>query len=186
MSRDPGTRLPFSYRIRVGHVSHNPIEIRVEADERERAGLAQLWDILGVQALTAELKIRRWKKDGVKVMGSVHAVVTQACVVTLDPVQEVIDEEIEEIFVPEGSSLARIPANDAGEIILDPDGPDLPELFTGDEIDVGAFVAEMVAMALDPYPRKKDVEFAGHTESGAGDDRRPSPFAVLKGLKTEK
>lgn len=186
MSRDPGARPPFSYRIRIGHVSHNPIEVRVEADERERLGLAKLWDILGVQALTAELKIRRWKKDGVKVMGAVHAEVTQACVVTLDPVEEVIDEEIEEIFVPEGSSLARIPANDAGEIILDPDGPDLPELFSGDEIDVGAFVAEMAAMALDPYPRKPDIQFDGHTESDAADDRRPSPFAVLKGLKTEK
>ena len=186
MSRENDARPPFSYRIRVGHVSHNAIEVRIEADERERTALAGLWNILGVKALSAELKVRRWKKDGVKVIGSVHAEVTQACVVTLDPVDEVIDEEIEEIFVPEGSSLARIPANDSGEIIVDPDGPDLPELFSGDEIDVGAFVAEMVAMALDPYPRKPDTQFAGHIESDGGDDRRPSPFAVLKNLKTEK
>ena len=186
MSRDPGARPPFSYRIRVGHVSHNPIEVRVEADERERLGLARLWDILGVSTLSAELKVRRWKKDGVKVTGTVHAEVTQACVVTLDPVEEVIDEEVEEIFVPEGSALARVPANDAGELVLDPDGPDLPELFVGDEIDVGAFVAEMVAMALDPYPRKPGIQFSGHTESDSADDRKPSPFAVLKGLKTEK
>jgi len=186
MSREPVDRPPFSYRVRVGHVSHNPIEVRIEADERERAALAKLWDILGVQALTAELKVRRWKKDGVKVMGTVHAEVTQACVVTLEPVAEVIDEEIEEMFVPEGSALARIPANDAGEIILDPDGPDLPEQFSGDEIDIGAFVAEMAAMALDPYPRRSDVEFAGHVESDAVEDRKPSPFAVLKNLKLEK
>jgi uncharacterized metal-binding protein YceD (DUF177 family) len=186
MTREPDTRPPFSYRIKVGHVSHNALEVRVEADARERKALAELWDILGVEVLTAELKIRRWKKDGVKVMGSVHAEVTQACVVTLDPVPQVIDEAIEEIFVPEGSALARIPANDAGEIVVDPDGPDLPESFTGDEIDVGAFVAEMAAMALDPYPRKPDVEFGGHIEGDAVDDRKPSPFAVLKNLKLEK
>jgi uncharacterized metal-binding protein YceD (DUF177 family) len=119
-------------------------------------------------------------------MGTVHAEVTQACVVTLDPVPEVIDEEIEEIFVPEGSALARMPANDAGEIVVDADGPDLPELFTGDEIDVGALVAEMAAMALDPYPRKPDVEFGGHIEGDATDNKKPSPFAVLKNLKLEK
>lgn len=177
---------PFSYRIKVGHVSHNPLEVRIEADERERKALAGTWDILGVEALAAELKVRRWKKDGVKVMGKVHAEVTQACVVTLDPVAQVIDEEIEEIFVPEGSALARIPANDAGEIVVDPDGPDLPESFVGDEIDVGAFVAEMAAMALDPYPRKPEAAFDGHIEQEAMEERKPSPFAVLKNLKLEK
>lgn len=186
MSRDPQSRPPFSYRVKVGHVSHNALEIRLEANERERAGLAEMWDILGVGALTAELKIRRWKKDGVKVMGTVHADVTQECVVSLEPVDQVIDDEIEEIFVPEGSALARIPANDSGEILIDADGPDLPEQFSGDEIDVGVFVAEMVAMALDPYPRKPDIEFADHVESKAEDDRRPSPFAALKNLKIEK
>ena len=186
MSREPGARPPFSYLIKVGHVSHNPLEVRIKADERERAGLAQLWDILGVEALSAELKVRRWKKDGIKVFGTVHAEVTQACVVTLDPVPEVIDEEVEEIFIPEGSPLARIAANDAGEILVDADGPDLPESFTGDEIDVGVFVAEMVAMSLEPYPRKPGIEFEGHIESDAADDRRPSPFAVLKNLKPEK
>jgi uncharacterized metal-binding protein YceD (DUF177 family) len=180
------TRAPFSYRIKVGHVSHNPIEVRIAADAHERAELARLWNILGVEVLTAELKIRRWKKDGVKVIGTVHAEATQACVVTLDPVAEVIDEEIEEIFVPEGSSLARIPANDAGEIIVDPDGPNLPEQFTGDEIDVGAFVAEIAAMALDPYPRKPGVEFGARIEDDAADAGKPSPFAVLKNLKLEK
>lgn len=177
---------PFSYRIKVGHVSHNPLSLRIEADAGERGALATLWGILEVEALSAELKVRRWKKDGVKVTGTIHAQVTQACVVTLDPVGQVIDDEVEEIFVPEGSPLARIPANDAGEILLDPEGPDLPEPFTGDEIDVGAFVAEMAAMALDPYPRKPGLRFEGHFEQEKGEEKKPSPFAVLKNLKLEE
>ena len=70
--------------------------------------------------------------------------------------------------------------------MIDPDGPDLPESFTGDTIDIGAVVAEIVAMALDPYPRKPDVEFGGHIEGDATDEKKPSPFAVLKNLKLEK
>lgn len=185
MTKEPDIRPPFSHPIKVGQVSHVPIELKLTADQGERTGLAELWGILGVEALTAELRIRRWKKDGVKVTGTLHAQVTQACVVTLEPVPEVIDEEFEENFVPEGSALARIPANDASEIVVDPDGPDM-SLFSGDEIDVGAFVAEMAAMALDPYPRKAGIEFATHIEGSPEDDRKPSPFAVLKNMKLEK
>ncbi|MGV3552461.1 YceD family protein [Rhizobium sp.] len=185
MSKEPDSGPAFSHRVKVAQVSHVPTELRIRADERQRAAIAKLWDILSVEALTADVKIRRWKKDGVKVIGTVHAEVTQACVVTLEPVPEVIDEEFEENFVPEGSALARIPANDAGEIVVDPDGPDI-ELFSGDEIDVGAFVAEMAAMALDPYPRKAGVEFAEHIEGDAAQDKKPSPFAVLKNMKLEK
>jgi uncharacterized metal-binding protein YceD (DUF177 family) len=185
MTKEPGNRPPFSYRVKVGQVSHVPIELTITADEAQRAGLAELWDVLGVQALKAELKIRRWKKDGVKVIGSVHAEVTQACVVSLEPVPEVIDDEFEETFVPEGSALARVPTGGGPEIVVDADGPDF-ELFTGDEIDVGAFVAEMAAMSLDPYPRKADAEFVDHIEGDASDDKKPSPFAVLKNMKLEK
>lgn len=177
---------PFSYLVKVGHVSHNPIEVHVEADARERKALAELWKVLSVEDLRADLKIRRWKKDGVKVFGEIHGKVTQACVVTLDPVQSDIDEEIDQIFVPEGSSLARIPANDEGEMIIDPDGPDLPETFIGDAVDIGAIVAEFAAMSLDPYPRKPGVEFEAHIEKSGGTDAKPSPFAVLKNLKVDK
>jgi hypothetical protein len=71
-------------------------------------------------------------------------------------------------------------------MIIDPDGPDLPETFTGDTIDVGAFVAEFAAMGLDPYPRKPGVEFEPHIENSGRTDRKPSPFAVLRELKVDK
>lgn len=185
MTTDVSSPPPFSYRVKVGQISHNALEVHIEANAMEREALARLWDIVGVEALSADLKLRRWKKDGVKVFGTVHAQATQACVVTLDPVSEVIDEELDEIFVPEGSPLARIPANDQGEIVIDPDGPDLPGSFTGDAIDVGAIVAEIVAMVLDPYPRKPGVAFADHVEGNAEEVSKPSPFAVLKSLKGE-
>jgi uncharacterized metal-binding protein YceD (DUF177 family) len=181
-----GERPPFSYLVKVGHVSHNPIEVHVEADARELKALAALWKVLSVEALSADLKLRRWKKDGVKVFGSIHAHVTQACVVTLDPVESDIDEDLDQIFVPEGSALARIPANDEGEMIIDPDGPDMPETFAGDAIDVGAVVAEFAAMGIDPYPRKPGVEFEPHIENSGGTEAKPSPFAVLKNLKIDK
>lgn len=177
--------IPFSYLVKVGHISANPVEVRLEADEKERKALAESWDILSVEELRAELQINRWKKDGIRVKGRVHARITQACVVTLEPVVSDIEEPFEQIFVPENSKLARRPANDAGEMVLDPDGPDLPEPFTGDSIDAGAVVAEFAAMAIDPYPRKPGIEFDGHIEDDGQNDKKPSPFAALKDWKKD-
>src|SRR5689334_23340123 len=95
--------IPFSYLVKVGHVSANPVEVRLEADEKERKALAESWDILAVDEMRAELQINRWKKDGIRVKGRVRAKIVQACVVTLEPVPSDIDEQFEQIFVPENS-----------------------------------------------------------------------------------
>ncbi len=184
MKKDDET--PFSYPVKVGHVSTNPVEVTIRADDAERAGLAALWGILEVKALTATFQIQRWKRDGVRLKGRVEANIIQACVVTLEPAEFRIDEAVEAVFVPEGSKLARFPlAVDKGEMLLDPEGPDAPEIFTGDTIDAGVVAAEHVALAIDPYPRKSDAVFSGHVESTEKDDRKPSPFAVLKDWKKD-
>ena len=178
-------RPPFSYRVRVGHVSHNALEVHVEADGKERAALAALWQVLSVEALSADVKLTRWKRDGVKMSGRVRAQLTQACVVTLEPVQSTVDEQVEAIFVPEDSRLARMPANDSAEMFVDPDGPDMPDTFTGDEIDIGAAVAEYAALGIDPYPRKPGVAFEPAPTGATKDEKRPNPFAVLKDWKKD-
>lgn len=177
---------PFSYPVKVGNISANAVTVTLEADDRERKGVAELWNVLEVRSLTAEVYLSRWKKDGVRAKGRVKADIVQSCVVTLEPVETLIDEPFEQIFVPEGSKLARVVANDAAEMVLDPDGPDLPEMFEGDTIDVGEAVTEFAALAIDPYPRKSGVEFADHIESDASDKGgKPNPFAVLKDWKKD-
>ncbi|MFN7102923.1 MAG: YceD family protein [Pseudorhizobium sp.] len=177
---------PLSYRVRVGHVSANPITVKIEAAPDELERLAETWKVLAVRSLKSEIQIARWKKDGVLIKGRVQAEIEQACVVTLEPVPAKIDETFEQIFLPEGSKLARVMLSDTAEMVLDPDGPDLPEVFVGDTIDAGEVIAEAVALAIEPYPRKKGIEFEEHIEGDAsGPAARPSPFAVLKDWKKE-
>ena len=175
--------VPLSFPVKVGHVSHNPLTVRIKADERERAGLATLWGVPEVKRFAADLEIQRWKKDGVRVKGRVVAEIVQECVVTLEPMASTLDEPVDAIFVPEGSRLARDPMGEAGEMLLDPDGPDAPEVFAGDMIDAGAVAAEYAALAIDPYPRKAGMGFSDRIEDSEKDDRKPSPFAVLKDWK---
>ena len=86
---------PFSYPVKVGHISANPVEVTISADAEECAGLAKLWSVLEVKALSATFQLQRWKRDGVRLKGRVTADVVQACVVTLEPVQAHIDEPVE-------------------------------------------------------------------------------------------
>lgn len=174
---------PFSFNVKVGHISSNPVTVTIAADGAECEQLARQWEIPKVNAFSAELVVQRWKRDGVRLKGRVKADILQSCVVTLEPVASKIDEPIDAVFVPEGSKLARAPVAEGGEMLLDPDGPDSPETFQGDTIDAGAVAAEYAAMAIDPYPRKDGIIFSGHVESTEEDDAKPSPFAALKDWK---
>ncbi len=176
---------PFSYLVKVGNVSANPVDVHLEADKDELRALAETWGVISVDDFRADLQIARWKKDGIRVKGRVRASIVQSCVVTLEPVPSKIDEPFEQIFVPENSKLARRPANDTGEMMLDPDGPDMPESFVGDTIDAGEVATEFAAMAIDPYPRKEGVAFDGHIEDTGENDKKPSAFAVLKDWKKD-
>lgn len=177
--------VPFSYVVKVGHISANPVTVTLSADERERAGVARLWQVEKVDSLSAELQIARWKKDGIRIKGRVVADIVQSCIVTLEPIAAHLDEPMDQIFIPEGSKLARITLDGHGEMVVDPDGPDTPELFQGDSIDAGSVVTEFAALAIDPYPRKQGVDFKDHIEDDGANDRKPSAFSVLKDWKKD-
>lgn len=176
----------FSYKVNVAHLSAKPLLVTLEADDRERQGLAQRWGVSSVEAVAAKLEVSRWKRDGVRVKGRVEARITQSCVVTLEPVASQIIETIEALFVPEGSRLARVETSDIGEMIVDAEGPDAPETFHGDMIDLAEICEEFIVLSIDPYPRLEGAELPPVLNGAADDEERESPFAGLSALKTGK
>jgi hypothetical protein len=130
--------------------------VTIEADSQQRESLAAIHDLVAVERFRAEMLVSPWKRDGVEVTGRVHARIVQSCVVTLDPVENEIDEAFTALYLPEGSRLA-LPVNEHGELVLEAEGEDSPELFGGDRIDVGQLAEEYFALAIDPYPRKPGV-----------------------------
>ena len=150
-------RHAVSFPVHVKRLPQNGLPLVIEADAEQRARLAADHDLVSVERFRAELLVSAWKRNGVKVEGRVEAAITQACVVTLDPLQSLMDEEVSGLFLPDDSKLGREGFHQPGEIHLDPDGPDSPETFSGDTIDVGALAEEFFALAIDPYPRKPDA-----------------------------
>ncbi len=61
-------------------------------------------ELSSVESFHADLLVSEWKRDGVRVSGRVEAEIVQPCVVTLEPVTQHIDEEVNGLFVPDRSA----------------------------------------------------------------------------------
>ena len=172
----------FHYRVNVGHLSAKPVTVSLKADPKERLEMAERWGVSRVDDVSAVLELTRWKRDGVRIKGRVQASIEQSCVVTLEPVTSAIDEPVDALFVPEGSKLARIATDENGEIVFDAEGPDIPESFHGDTIDVGSVCEEFIILAIDPYPRKEGAVLDSPDDPQQTEEK-PSPFAGLERWK---
>lgn len=168
------TALPLSRPVDVRRLARDGDVVTIDADEAERAGLAQDLGIPAVERLHAELTVTP-ARGGARVRGHVSATVVQTCVVSLEPFPSEIAEDIDLRFKRQAA-----PAPGA-EIDLDASGPDGPEPLEGDTIDVGALVAEHLALGLDPYPRKPGAAFEDIVD-GPDEPVKQSPFAGLAGL----
>jgi uncharacterized metal-binding protein YceD (DUF177 family) len=155
---------PVSFKAFVTRLPQKGMPVAIDADEKQRKALAAEHGLLSVERFHAELLVAPWKRNGVKVSGHVEADITQECVVTLEPLTATISEEVDSLFLPADSKLGRLGFGEGGEVHVDAEGPDSPETFTGDTIDIGALAEEFFALAIDPYPRKPGAALASEDE----------------------
>jgi len=160
----------FSRPIKAAHIHAQPQIFELAADEDARAALAQRFGLPEIAQLSGVFTLHHERAGIIAAHLAMRAKVTQTCVVTLEPFPAEIAEDSELRFVPAKAA--------ADEEELDPEtleGPDeIP--YADDVIDLGEALAEQLALALDPYPRKPGAELPGE----ASDDGA-SPFTVLKG-----
>jgi hypothetical protein len=151
------TKSPVSFEVHVVRLPKDGLPVGFEADEKQREALAKAHGVSSVESYKTDLLVTAWKRHGVKVRGAVEANITQECVVSLEPIEAHIEEEVEGLFLPADSKLGRLGFDTGGELIIDADGADSPELFSGDTIDVGELAEQFFGLAIDPYPRKPGV-----------------------------
>lgn len=181
---NPKAPSPIARPVVVSVLPSAGFAVRIEAGEAEREALAKTHGLASVDSFIAELDLKRWRKDGVRIRGTVKARIVQECIVTLAPVPAELDVSVDAVFLPEGSRLAR-PLDDDGAMIVDPDGPDLPETFEGGVIDAGAVAEEFFELAIDPYPRAPGAELEQPVDAADddGDGGADNPFAKLAALR---
>lgn len=176
-------KLALSRPIAASDVPPRGTRVVIDADETARAALAKQLKIPAVKRLTADLAVKPWGRSGLAVTGSLEGTVTQVCVVTVDPFDVDIAEDINLTFLPE----EEMPSEEeiGSEFESDLDAPDLLE---NGVVDLGAVISEFLALSLDPYPRKPGAEFSSAEESKAdtASDNTYRPFAGLESLVRRK
>lgn len=170
----PQDTLPLRHIVRRDEVPESGIDVEIVPDDEARADVATFLSIPAVGPLRARLHVARHGRSGLRVTGEVKGRVVQTCVVTLEPVDQEIAEEIDTIYAPEDSPILNIELTPEE---LASEESDIEPMAQG-SIDLGGLVLEHVALGLDPYPRKQGVEFESVKE-----DEEPSPFAALSRLR---
>ncbi|MFC3677376.1 YceD family protein [Ferrovibrio xuzhouensis] len=178
----------FSHVVETGQISPEGLQLHLTASADECRALAERFGILAVLRLEARLQIRPDPVlAGCYVMsGQVDAEVEQACVVSLEPVRQRIAETFVRSFAPAVAGTRNEGAGEDEADWLDPDAADPPDLLEDDRIDAGEVVAEELALALDPYPRKAGADLPPEYHPEPEQAAKVSPFAVLAGLKAAK
>ena len=172
---------PWRVPVAVAQIPETGLHRDIEASPVECAAMAEVGGLREVLSATASLDVTPMSSGRFHVGGRVRARIGQTCVVTLDPILNDIDEEIDLIFappeqIPELSDLV----DDAPE--GDVEIPDPPEPIENGIIDLGRLATDALFLAVDPYPRKKDAVFEPPVVK---EDPEDHPFAALKALQLD-
>jgi len=168
---------PCSVPVSIHEIPETGRRFELEADETVRVAIAAAAGLRALPRLQATFEVTRRGADGLRVTGRLGATVGQTCVVTLDTIENEIEESIALDFVPAAAADLEGAAGKGGQVEVTTE--ETPELLHGDTVDLGAVAAEFLMLAIDPYPRKPGAVFQAPTTEPEGEH----PFAALASLR---
>jgi uncharacterized metal-binding protein YceD (DUF177 family) len=173
----PGHATEHPWRVPVvqAEVPETGMQVDLAADQKVRADIAKLAGLAALRRLEASFEVTPRGRSGLHVIGRVSATVGQTCCVTLEPIENEVDEAVNLVFVP---AVVEPGDNHDGREVEIPH-EDAPEMLVNGMVDLGALATEFLILGIDPYPRKPGTVF--HAPS-VGDDFA-QPFAALAALK---
>jgi uncharacterized metal-binding protein YceD (DUF177 family) len=172
---------PWSDPVVVAQVPEGGLHRDLEAGASARQAMAELAGVGEILSARASIDVTPTSGGRFHVAGRVLARVGQTCVVTLEPIENDIDEPIDLMFAPPEQipELADL-VDDAAE--SDAEIPDPPEPIENGIVDLGRVATDALFLAIDPYPRKKDAVFEPPVVQADPEDH---PFAALKALQLD-
>jgi uncharacterized metal-binding protein YceD (DUF177 family) len=167
--------LPELFRpLPIAEIGTKESERRVESNESERTALAKRFGLQAIRSLSGELRLRWVSDELIRLEGNLRAEIIQLCVVSLEPITAKIEQSFTRLL-----AFGAAPESE-GEIEIDLSADEPPDPVQGETIDIGEILAEELALAIDPYPRKPGATTPGSKLESAG---KEGPFAALKAWK---
>lgn len=170
---------PLAWTYRTTDVPDAGLKVTRSATPAELAAIARTLGMLSCERLSVDCVVKALGEGRYRLSGKFSARVTQACVVTLEPVEERIAEEVDVTFWP-ADQLPGSGVDEAEVLSL----PEIEPIVHG-EIEAGRVLFEILSAALDPYPRKPGARFEWEEAAGGEGPAASGPFAALKKLKNE-
>ena len=172
---------PWSVPLAVVQIPEHGLHREIEADPAAREAMAEVAGLREILSAHAALDVTPGSGGRVHVGGHVRARIGQICVVTLDPIENEIDEAIDLVFappeqIPQLADLVDETLEIGAEI------PDPPEPIVNGVIDLGRLATDALFLGIDPYPRRPDAVFEPPVVAADPEDH---PFAALKALQVE-
>jgi len=175
---------PWRAPVAVAQIPDTGLHREIEASVRVCETMAEAAGLREIRSAHASFDLTPKSGGRVHVAGFVRARVGQTCVVTLEPIENDLNEEIELVFAPQDEvrQLADLikegwNSENNGE---DTEVPDPPEAIINGIIDLGRVATDALYLALDPYPRKPGAIFEPQVTVLDPEDH---PFAALKALQ---
>ena len=170
---------PWQMRVAIDTIPETGLHQDLEAGATEREAMRTLAGLRDLAEVQASFELSHAGRGRIRALGRVTARVGQTCVVTLEPIESAIDDEIDALFVPEDEVEAVTKVLDkeaeaAGEMA------DPPEAIINGTVDLGKLAADALFLAIDPYPRKPAAVFE---QPATPEDPEDHPFAALKALQ---
>lgn len=177
--------------------SPNPVNLSIKASSDELSALAKRFDLVNISLLEAEIKLSAIdsaadRDADVLAEVKLRASLTQTCSVTLEPINDEIDVVFSQIF----STTTEFPTDSGSDSFENDDfnennelfdseasTEDTPEQIINGVVDMGEFISQELSLRIDPFPRKKDVEFEWVNKNNADTEALNNPFAKLSALK---
>jgi Large ribosomal RNA subunit accumulation protein YceD len=171
---------PWSVPVTVAQIPEAGLHRDIEAGAAAREAMAEVAGWREILSARAALDVTPKSGGRVHVAGHVRARIGQTCVVTLDPIENDIDEPIDLIFAPPEQIPQLADLVEAAE--SDTEIPDPPEPIVNGVIDLGRLATDALFLAIDPYSRRPDAVFEPPVVAADPEDH---PFAALKALQVD-
>lgn len=173
----------LAWQHKTAEVPQAGLEIEREATSTEREEVAAILDLVAVDSLKVSYRLRPRSGELFTLEGHLEADIRQTCVVSLEEMTAHIEEPLSAEFWP----ADRLPQSGASVLIDAVEGEELLPIHDG-RIEAGRLVFDVLALAIDPHPRKQEATFEWKdSENGQASapevSPKPNPFAVLAKLK---
>jgi hypothetical protein len=172
---------PWRVPVSVDDIPEEGRHFALVPDPNTRASIARVAGLRDLPHLEADFDVTRQGGDRLRVVGRVSATVGQTCVVSLEPLANNVEENVDVLFMPksavEPNTVEADKSNARAETKRDE-----PEALVGGVVDLGVLATEFLMLGLDPYPRKPGVLF----EPPQNLKPDGGPFAALAGWSKDR